>query len=247
MQVEIVEATENPEELICKAARNDYLKEWVGDISFEEAMGAVDGETIEDKKKNLIEKTLHRGHFGIFEHPQITFSVKGVSRSLMAQLTRHRHVSFDVQSQRYVDFSGVSPGELIVRPPSVDDVNHAGRDPDMPDGFSEGDAEVVEKKRAAVFEESIKTSVESYNKLRDLGMPPEDARYVLPIGSKVNMVFSLNARMLMHVADMRAQGDAQHEIENMTKEVLDMAEEWCPITFEYYNENMIHRKNRLSP
>jgi thymidylate synthase (FAD) len=27
----------------------------------------------------------------------------------------------------------------------------------------------------------------------------------------------------------------------------DIAEEWCPITFEYYNEHMKNRKNRLAP
>jgi thymidylate synthase (FAD) len=78
-------------------------------------------------------------------------------------------------------------------------------------------------------------------------MPPEDARFVLPIGTKVNMVFSLNARMLMHVADMRAAADAQWEIRTLTESVLDLASEWCPITFEHYESEMKHRKNRLAP
>jgi len=59
----------------------------------------------EARKRAFIEKQLSRGHFGPFEHVSISFSIKGVSRSLMAQLTRHRHMTFDIQSQRYVDFS----------------------------------------------------------------------------------------------------------------------------------------------
>lgn len=241
MKVTVLEKTENPEELIISAARNDYMDDFVGDKDFEEIIaGAKD-----EDEGAFLERLMKHGHFGPFEHPHITFAVEGVSRSCMAQLTRHRHVSFDVQSQRYVDFTGVEPGELVARPPSVDDVSHAGRNPDMPSGYD--DPEVVEKKRAAIFEDSIRQSVENYNRLRDLGMPPEDARFVLPIGSKVNMVFSLNARMLMHIADMRAQADAQWEIAELTQKVLDEAEEWCPNTFGYYRSEMIHRKNRLAP
>jgi len=53
--------------------------------------------------------------------------------------------------------------------------------------------------------------------------------------------------MLMHVADMRAAADAQWEIRDMTERVLDHAKDWCPITFEYYEEHMKNRKNRLAP
>ena len=247
MEVQLLEATEDPEEVICKAARNDYMEEFVGDESFEEVMTTIEGETIEGKKETLIGHLLKQGHFGPFEHPQATFAVKGVSRSCMAQITRHRHVSFDVRSMRYVSFDDVDPeevaeGELVVTPPSATDADWIGRNQQ---GGAVDDATV--EKREAVFQESVKRSVEDYQELLDLGMPPEDARFVLPIGTEVNMVMSMNARMLMHVADLRAAADSQWEIRDMTEEVLDLAKEWCPITFEYYEENMKNRKNRLAP
>jgi len=111
---------------------------------------------------------------------------------------------------------------------------------------SDVDEDDVER-REEIFKDTIENAVESYQELLDLGMPPEDARFVLPIGTKVNIVMTLNARMLMHVADMRAAADAQWEIRQMTEDILDIAEEWCPITFEYYNEEMKNRKNRLAP
>ena len=46
---------------------------------------------------------------------------------------------------------------------------------------------------------------------------------------------------------MRAAADSQWEIRELTEQVLEIAAEWCPITFEYYNENMKGRKNRLAP
>jgi thymidylate synthase (FAD) len=247
MEVQLLEATEDPERLICQGARNDYMSDFVGDISFEETMETTGGDTMEEKMETLIHHLLQHGHFGPFEHPHATFAIKGVSRSCMAQLTRHRHVSFDVQSMRYVSFDDVDPadvrdGTMVVIPPSADDPDWVGRNQKTGDVSDEDVAE-----REEIFKDAIENAVESYQDLLELGMPPEDARFVLPIGTKVNIVMSMNARMLMHVADMRAAADAQWEIRQMTEDILDLAEEWCPITFEYYNAEMKNRKNRLAP
>ncbi|WP_226010195.1 FAD-dependent thymidylate synthase [Halomicrobium salinisoli] len=247
MEVQLLEATEDPEQVICTAARNDYSEAFVGDQSFAETMEEIEGEDIEDRKETLIGHLLDHGHFGPFEHPQATVAVKGISRSCMAQITRHRHVSFDVQSMRYVSFDDVDPddvreGEMVVTPPSATDPDWVGRN-QQTGRVGEETAE----KREEVFSEAVADAVESYQELLELGMPPEDARFVLPIGTKVNVVMSMNARMLMHVADMRAAADAQWEIRQLTENILDLAEEWCPITFEYYDEHMKNRKNRLAP
>ena len=247
MEVTLLEATEEPEALVCKAARNDYSDAFVGGQSLSATMETVEGDSLDAKKETLIGHLLDHGHFGPFEHPQITFAVKGVSRSCMAQITRHRHVSFDVQSMRYVAFDDVDPaavreGELVVTPPSATDPDWVGRN-QTTDAV---DAETVEK-RTEIFNDTIENAVESYQELLELGMPPEDARFVLPIGTKVNMVMSMNARMLMHVADMRAAADAQWEIRGLTEDLLDIAADWCPITFDYYEREMKNRKNRLAP
>ncbi|MFB6082359.1 MAG: FAD-dependent thymidylate synthase [Halanaeroarchaeum sp.] len=247
MEVRLLEATPNPEEVICRAARNDYMEAFNPDLSFEETMETVDGDTIEEKQETLIGHLLRHGHFGPFEHAQATFAVKGCSRTCMAQITRHRHVSFDVRSMRYVSFDEVDPadvaaGELVVKPPSVTDPDWVGRK-----NKSGAADEATVEERNDVFSEAVQRSVEAYQELLDLGMPPEDARFVLPLGTEVNIVMSLNARMLMHVADMRAAADAQWEVRRMTEEILDLAAEWAPITFEYYDEHMKNRKNRLAP
>ena len=247
MDVTLLEATDDPERVICTAARNDYLSEWVGEVDFETAMADIDGDDVEAKKRTLIGHLLSHGHYGPFEHAQATFAVEGISRACMAQLTRHRHVSFDVQSMRYVSFDDVDPAEveegaMVVTPPSASDPDWVGRN----QRTGAVDDETIEK-REELFQRSVRQSVEDYQELLDLGMPPEDARFVLPIGTKVNMVMSMNARMLMHVADMRAAADAQWEIREMTEDILDLAAEWAPITFAYYNEHMKNRKNRLAP
>ena len=52
----------------------------------------------------LIKKIARSGHLSTLEHVVCTFAIEGVSRSLLAQLTRHRMASYSVQSQRYCKF-----------------------------------------------------------------------------------------------------------------------------------------------
>lgn len=247
MRVEVINATENPEETVCRAARNDYSSEYGGDKPFAEVMRGIDGETVEDKKRNLIQETLLKhGHFGPLEHVQITFHVEGVSRSLMAQLTRHRHATYDVQSMRYVSFDemNLAAGQGVIAIPELGNAEVQGRNAELPEDMS--DDEII-KGRERVYQRAVENAGKAYEQLLNLGVAPENARMVLPIGTKVNIVFSVNLRMLLHIADLRAAGDAQWEIREMTEAVLDLASDWAPITMDYYQEELKGRKNRLAP
>ena len=249
MQVRLLEATEEPERLVCQAARNDYMEGYVGETPFAEVMASIDGDSIEERKETLIHRLLAHGHFGPFEHPHATFAIEGVSRSCMAQITRHRHASFDVQSMRYVEFDeeDPEPGDVYVQIPELDEAHIAGRNAEIAaENKDRSDEELLQRRRER-YHESIEESFDAYNELLSLGVAPENARMVLPIGTVVNMVVTLNARMLMHVADIRSAADAQWEVREMTNQILDLAEGWCPVTFEYYNNEMKGRKNRLAP
>jgi thymidylate synthase (FAD) len=249
MEVSLLEATSDPERLVCQAARNDYMEPYVGETPFEEVMASVEGDTLAERKETLIHHLLAHGHFGPFEHPHATFAIKGVSRSCMAQITRHRHASFDVQSMRYVEFDeeNPEPGTVYVHIPELDEAHIAGRNAEIADEYNGKSDEELLNRRRELYHESIEESFNAYNELLDLGVAPENARMVLPIGTKVNMVVTLNARMLMHVADIRSAADAQWEVRDMTNRILDLAAEWCPITFGYYTDEMKGRKNRLAP
>lgn len=50
IQVELLEATSNPEEVVCRAARGDHSPDWVGpDRSFATVMEPVEGDTVRQK------------------------------------------------------------------------------------------------------------------------------------------------------------------------------------------------------
>lgn len=244
-EVKVVNVTPNPARTACLAARNDYLTEWVGEVDYEEVMEPVEGDSLGEKQENLIHDLLQRGHYGPFEHVNITFSLKGVSRVLMAQLTRHRHASFDVQSLRYTapDLSEVEAMYRGDEP--VDNMRNYVVVPELMEEI--GCVGNYLNECLNVFHRYAEYVENSEN----IGVPKkrakEDARFLLPMGTKVNIVFTVNARMLMHIADMRAAGDAQWEIRQVTDEILDEAHSWFPEAFNYYVNEMKGRKNRLAP
>ncbi|UBF21813.1 thymidylate synthase [Halorubrum virus HSTV-3] len=215
-------STPNPDDVPVMAARGDYMSE------------SLVGKTIEDTlagtpktQEELIADLLRRGHFGPFEHIQAFFAVEGLSRSAMAQVTRHRHMSFDVQSQRYCDFSEKN----IVVPPG--DKNNPGAS-DVVLGQYDGPAEDFTGTDA--FEGHFLNSVELYERLIEEGMAKEDARFILPIGVEVDLTFSANARTLMHFFDLRKNMKAQWEAREFATQVLDECKEWSPLVFTAYEE-----------
>ena len=63
--------------------------------------------TNSSRPERSLRHAVESGHESVLEHAVFTFRVIGLSRAALAQLTRHRLASFDVQSQRYVRIMGV--------------------------------------------------------------------------------------------------------------------------------------------
>jgi len=236
MEVRLLESTDRPEELVCRAARGDYSSDWVGpDRSFEEVMASVEGETLQDRKETLLDHLIRSGHWGPFEHPTATFAVRGVSRACMAQLTRHRHASFDVMSLRYVELAGDQElRDQFTYPPSFEDDEVVSRE-----GLEE--VEMAADERVELADDVYEACIDAYTDLVEAGVPKEDARMLLPIGTKVNLTFSMNARSLMHLLDMRLKADAQWEVRELSSAVLAECKEWMPYSFEQYEERHPHK------
>ena len=146
------------------------------------------------------------GHHSVIEHAVFTFSVEGVSRALTHQLVRHRMASFSQQSQRYVSMDRAS----FVTPHSV-----------------EGNEEASE-----VFDETMDTIWDAYRRLEELGIPAEDARYLLPNGCTTNITITMNARELLHFFSLRCCNRAQWEIREMADKMLELCLEKSPIIFK---------------
>lgn len=137
--------------------------------------------------KRLIELLKSRRHLSPFEHINFTFSIEGVSRSLSHQLVRHRIASYSQESQRYVKYENIDS----IKPPEI------------------------KGKAADIFNECTENCIKTYKHLIDLGVKPEDARYVLPNSSPTRLVFTMNARSLFGFFEQRCCLKAQWEIRKL--------------------------------
>lgn len=176
---------------------------------------ATDGEGGTEADR-LIRFIMRSGHTSTTEHISFTFAVEGVSRALLAQLTRHRvGFSFSVQSQRYVRFGSgdKSGGASFVVPDSWRD--------------KLTDEEIAER-----FEELQLM----YDDLRSHGIPAEDARAILPNASACNLVLTGNLRSIIEFYGKRKAGNgAQAEIAGLAEDLraaVVKTEPWTDAFFE---------------
>ena len=110
MLVQLIAHTNDPEKTIAAAAKLCYSDAHIETL--------LDGLTPE-KTEAFLQRLNDVGHASPIEHASFTFGIEGVSRTFLAQVTRHRIGSFSVQSQRYVrleDFRYVIPPEIEAIP-----------------------------------------------------------------------------------------------------------------------------------
>jgi len=206
MIVELLKYTNEPEKTCAIAGRLCYSS-----VGIEELKEKLTQEKIED----ILNKIIKSGHLSVLEHVSFSFGIEGVSRALLAQLTRHRIASFSVQSQRYVRFDKKAVDFVI--PPTI----------------------AKDEKLLEQYNEFLKTSQQYYNKFLQAGIPAEDARYVLPNASATKIVMTMNARELRHFFELRCCNRAQWEIRDMACRMLKLAKEVAPILFKDAGPNCV--------
>jgi len=157
--------------------------------------------------KGYLANILAQGHESVLEHASVTFYVEGVSRALLAELTRHRHLSFSVVSQRYVDAAQLDR----VRPPIMDELDSETRD---------RVADLI----AGQYDENLRAYGEIVEILMAKGYKRKEAREaaraVLPNAVESPMVVTGNLRAWRDVLKKRHHVAADKEIQRFAGEVL---------------------------
>lgn len=161
----------------------------------------------ENLSRKLIAGLFKSGHTSTFEHVSFTFAVDGLSRVSSHQLVRHRMASFSQQSQRYVKMS--PDPEAVIIPASVR----------------------ANPEALGLFEQTVRASQDAYAELIELGIPKEDARFILPHGHSTRLVMTMNARELHHFFGLRLCRRAQWEIHELARQMLALCREKAPVLF----------------
>lgn len=154
-----------------------------------------------------------QGHWSIAEHATATLYFTGVSRAFLAELTRHRHLSFSVESQRFIDANDAN----IVAPPAI----RSHKDPYVLRNFADAADEAIA----------------AYMLTRDeLGALPkkqrnEAARALLPNCVETRMVVTANLRAWHEVIQRRTQPDADAEMQEVMRLAREALHTVSPIIF----------------
>ena len=220
MNVVLLAHTASPEHLVADAARLCYSDAAIEDLTTQLS---------DERAKSFVEMLANMGHESPTEHATFTFGIEGVSRALLAQITRHRLASYSVQSQRYVRLDDFR----YVTPPAIAD------DPEA----------------LAVYEEAMRRDAEAYEKLAGIlkakyekenlaaGMSEkkaasaaekaaiEDARFALPNACETKMIVTMNTRSLQNFFRHRCCNRAQWEIRELATEMLRLVCGVAPALF----------------
>jgi len=197
LKVVLLSYSPEPERAVATAARNCYSPR---DIE------TIDDNWTHDEIAKMVARVRDAGHLSTFEHTMFTFGVSGVSRALTHQLVRHRHMSFEQKSQRYIKyrdrFSYVAPPSIASRP-----------------------------EIAAKFDALMQQVAAFYREATDAGTPPEDARFALPNAAETQIVITANARALLDFFSLRTCNNAQWEIRELAFAMLRLVKKIAPALF----------------
>jgi thymidylate synthase (FAD) len=201
LRVTLIAHTPDPEKTCALAARTCYSA-----LDYDELRSLVE----EKDQAAFLRRIVASGHLSVLEHASFTFGVSGVSRALLAQLTRHRIASFSVQSQRYVS---LEKGFGYIVPPRIRDLGE--------EAVREFEAQMAQMH--AWYKQWQEKLGENAN---------EDARFVLPNACETHITVTMNARELLHFFSLRCCSRAQWEIRGMAVEMLRLCKQIAPVIFE---------------
>ena len=184
----------------------------------------------DEKAAEFVEMLSEIGHESPIEHASFTFGIEGVSRALLAQITRHRMASFSVKSQRYVREGSFE----YVTPPEIEAIPEAKA---IYDEIMAEDQRRYDALAAVLKEKHIKTFIaEGKDEKTATRMAEkkaiEDARFVLPNACETQMVMTMNARSLMNFFRHRCCNRAQWEIKDVADQMLALVLQVAPNLFK---------------
>lgn len=184
LEVKLYSSTQEPLKTMWLAARNCYFRG-----GFQELEKQFDPK----KAPTFLKSIYDKGHLSIFEFPSFTFQIQNISRSCLAQMTRHRiGVSFAVQSQHYQTHDNFTFKEL---------------------------EQYVDEAHCDEYHKLMAQINDFYIRTRNAGVPKYIAREVLPNSCHVHLMFSANLRALDNFWKLRSSANNTPEIRKLSEKL----------------------------
>ena len=165
----------------------------------------------DESAAGIVRALIKSGHEAAIEHYSVTAKII-CDRAVQNEIVRHRLSSFCVESSRYCNYSrGKFDGEITVVKPCF---------------FDEGSEEY------AIWENAMHFAERAYMDLIALGAKPEEARDVLPLSLKTEVVMTANIREWRHFFKLRTSNAAHPQMRRVARMLLAQFKAQIPVVFD---------------
>lgn len=238
----VLSKTENPQRLCAIAMHGDYSEKFVPEE--DEWMNLSEKEA----GRRIVKNCLKFEHWGVIEHPSITFAMKGVPHSVMQQVRTHRIATFDVQSmrytgQRFLDWKNFVDTKLNKDKYHIESLTLL--------------EELVYIRPVGRYQDRFSHSIDFNSHIRDLmlqyvadhlyrviGMlfhgdekaPFEMFRSFITADYRQNMTMTFNLKSILHVIKLRSKKDAQLECRVFINLIYQELKDWVPDVIEFLED-----------
>lgn len=169
-----------------------------------------------DSAKNFVEKIAQRGHESVIEHYNIT--VRFIcNRGFTHELVRHRLAAYSQESTRYCNYNKDKFGSeiTVIKPFEINE----------------------DTKEYNLWKEAMQNAEKSYMAMIENGSKPENARGVLPIDIKTEIVITTNLREWKHIFELRTSKAAHPSMRELMIPLLKEFKEKIPVIFDKIEPN----------
>lgn len=166
--------------------------------------------------KTMVKKLIDNGHEAMLEFGDVQMQWK-TNRGVMAELTRHRHCNFAINSTRYIKYD---EDVEFIKPVWFDNSTEESK---------------------SEFMESLIASEKSYHTLLKQGWSPQYAREVLPNALATNIIFKCNYREMRHILKLRCALGAHPQIRYLALQSLIFLHKHVPIIFDDIYDEYIEK------
>ena len=178
---------------------------------------------IEPKDEKLIKYLADHGHWSPFAHPKVSFRVANPI-FLARQLIKHEiGKDWNEESRRYIsdEVKFYLPESIRLKPEGSIKQGSAG----------EAD-EVFTEKALNLILNTYKECNNTYKNLLELGVCPEQARMVLPLGSMTHWIWTGSLYFWARVYNLRSDSHAQKDLEPFVKQLDEQMSKLFPISWK---------------
>lgn len=179
---------------------------WNDPLGIVEECACICYDSAPTKDNRIAKSCIDSGHKSVLEHVSFTFYIQDVSRALLAELSRHRHISLSVRSTRYCDESDFKWVHIDTN--TVDD-----------DEAISG----MMWKLQGIYEDFTKNKTATKDEMRG----------ILPLALCTELYMTANARALIEMAYLRLCNRAHREIREMFQEIKKQVAIVSPEIAEY--------------